>query len=345
METMDLFGLTENLFQGFQIDDRALLDAILAGKIGEALNIFGKAVIESFGRPIDYLWDYFIAFFMIGIGAVVLKQLQHLFENTQIQKTSRWIIYLILSKQLLVLYYTSQKVAESSLERLIQFGKVFVPTFSAALTLASGKLTGAGYIATLTLVIYIVEQILLMIILPLTEAYMLLSILGGLWEKERVEHILNLLEKGFLLSFKAIFAVITGIGLLQSMILPFVDHAKVGAAKKLVNLIPGVGNVSGTTLEIITGSAVLLKNGVGVIGILLMLILCLAPLIKVGMICVVMKLTAIVYGLLEEKNMTWCADKLSMVQTFLFKIIGIGLLLFVVWILLAVYTTNQRLWT
>ncbi len=345
METMELSELSENLFQGFQINGRALTDAILAGKIGEALKIFGNAVIESFGRPIDDLKEYAIAFLMIGIAAVLLKQLHHLFENSQIQKVSIWIIYLMLSKQLLVLYYNSQKVAVGCLERLIQFGKMFVPTFSAALTLSSGRLTGAGYIATLTLIIYVLEQILLLVIMPITEAYMLLSILGAVWQKDRVEHMLHLLEKGLLLSFKVIFAAITGIGLLQSMILPFVDHTKVGAAKKLINLIPGVGEVSGTTLEIITGSTILLKNGVGVIGILLLLLVCAAPLLKVAALCVVMKVTAIIYGLLEEKNMTWCVDKLSLVQTFLFKIIGTGLLLFVIWILLAVYTTNQRLWT
>lgn len=345
MEEMDLTGLSENLFQGFQIDKDALIDAILSGEILEALKVLGDAILESIGKPLENLRAYFVAFLMIGIGAVILKQLHHLFENSQIQKTSFWIIYLILAKQLLVLFYNSQEVARSCLDGLLQFGRVFIPTFSAVLTLASGRLTGTGYVATLTLVIYLIEQFLLYILLPVTEAYMLLSIWGGIWQKDRVEHILKLLEKGVSLGLKGTFAFVTGIGILQSMILPFIDNTKVGAAKRIVNLIPGVGNVSATTLEMITGSAIMLKNGIGVIGILLLLVVCAAPLIKVGLVCLIMKVTTIIYGLLDEKNMTWCVNKLSLAQVFLLKIIGAALVLFLVWILLAVYTTNQRLWT
>ena len=344
MEEMQLSQLTEQLFQGFSLDGDKLTDAVLDGDFIIVVRMLWEATLDSIGKPFTYLWEYFIAFLLIGIGAATLKQLNHLYENTQIQKTSTWIVYLILIKQLMVLYYNGVEVASGCLGRLLEFGKVFVPTFSAALTLASGSLTGTGYIATLSLIIYVIEQILGLIVLPVIEAYMLLSILGSIWQKERVEHILNLLEKGVLLSFKVVFTFVTGISLLQSMILPFIDQTKVGAVKKVIGVIPGVGGISQTAMEMISGGAVLLKNGIGVIGILLLLVVCAAPLIKVGLICITLKVTAIVYGFLDEKNMTWCVDKLGIAQGFLLKVIGAGLILFVIWILLAVYTTNQRLW-
>ena len=345
MEEMSLSNATEALFQGFLIDGEALTNAILQGEFKEVLRILVASVTESVGRPFELIRQYFVTFLIIGIGASILKQLEHLVENTQIQKTSFWIVYLILAKEVIALFYNAQGVVRNSLDGLLTFGKVFVPTFSAALTLASGRLTGAGYIAVLSLIIYIVDELLLLVILPITESYMLLCILGGIWQKERIEHVLVLFEKGIKLAFKGVFALITGVGLLQSMILPFVDHTKIGAAKKLIGLIPGVGNVSGTTLEMISGSAILLKNGIGVVGVLLLLIVCAIPLLKVGMVCFIMKVTSVIYGLLGEKKLTWCMDKLSNVQIILLKTVGTAFMLFVVWILLAVYTTNQRLWS
>ena len=172
-----------------------------------------------------------------------------------------------------------------------------------------------------------------------------LCVLGGIWQKDRVEHVLVLMEKGIKLAFKSIFAIVTSVGLLQSMILPFVDQTKVGAAKKLIGLIPGVGKVSDTTIEMISGSAILLKNGIGVVGILLLFLVCAVPFIRLGIICLLMKGTSVVYGLLGEKELTWSMDKLSNAQVILLKTVGIAFLLFAVWILLAVYTTNQRLWS
>lgn len=342
MENMNLEQLTENLFQGFIIDSDALIEAVSTGNILEAMGILGEAVLDTLGRPMEYMKEYFIALFAVGIGAALLKQLNLFFKDSQIQKISFWIVYLILARHLLTLYYNGEMVAKECLGKLIDFGHVFIPVFSVVLTMASGSITGAGYIATLTLIIYVIEQFLLVIMVPLVEGYMLLCLLGALWQKDRVEKLMELLEKGIVLGFKGMFVAITGLGVLQSMILPYVDHTKLGVAKKVIELIPGVGRLAGNTMEMLGGSAVLLKNGIGVIGMLLLLLVAAVPLIKIGLIYLVMKLAAVVYGLFGEKQMTWCADKLGQAEGYIFKITGAGVMLFLLWIILAVYTTNQK---
>lgn len=342
MEAFELGQLAEELFQGFSIDSEALLEAVSQGEILGAVGIIKNAVLETLGQPIDYLKEYVIALVVIGIGAALLKQLGMLFKDSQVQKIGFWMIYLILAKQLLTLYYNGEIVAKECLEKLIDFGHVFIPVFSVVLTVASGSITGAGYIATLTLIIYIIEQFLMIIMIPLVEGYMLICLLGALWQKERVEKLMELLEKGIALAFKGMFAAITGLGILQSMILPYVDHTKMGVAKKVMEMIPGIGGLAGSTMEMLGGSAVLLKNGIGVIGMLLLALIAAVPIIKIGLICLVMKLASIVYGLFGEKQMTWCADRLSQAEEYMLKITGAGVGLFLLWIILAVYTTNQK---
>lgn len=342
MENMDLGQLAGDLFQGFQIDGERLVEAILAGQIGEAVSVFLEAVGNTIGRPTEYLKEYLIAFVVLGIGAALLKQLGLFFKDSQVQKIGFWIVYLILARQLLVLYYNGEEVARECLQKLISFGNVFVPVFSAVLTFAAGSVTGAGYIATLLFIIYLIEQFLMIVMLPLVEGYMLLCLLGALWQKDRVEKLMELFEKGIALGFKGMFLATTGLGVLQSMILPYVDSTKTGAVKKLAEMVPGVGKIAGTTLEMVAGSAVLLKNGIGVIGVLLLLLAAAVPLLKIALLCLVMKIAAVVYGLFGEKQMTWCADKLCTAEGYLWKITGSGTLLFLLWIVLAVYTTNQR---
>ena len=343
MEEMSLGQAADKLFQGFQIDGAALTRAVGNGDISEAVNIFLEAVFQMVGQPFEYLKDCLITLVVLGIGAALLKQLSLFFKDSQVQKISFWVVYLILAGQLMVLYYNGETVTKECLQGLIHFGNVFVPVFSAVLTLASGSVTGTGYIATLLFIIYVIEQFLLLVMLPMVEGYMLLSLLGALWHKERVVKLMELMEKGLSLGFKGMFAVIMGLGVLQSMILPYVDHTKLGAVKKVVDIIPGVGGLAGTTLELITGSAVLLKNGIGVIGVILLLLVAAVPLLKVGVLCLVMRVAAVIYGLFGEKQMTWCADRLGAAEAYLWKIAGAGTLLFLLWIILAVYTTNQRL--
>lgn len=257
MAELSLEKMSEQLLQGFSIDGDKLVEAVAAGNITEALGVLGEAITEALGQPFLYVKECLITLLLLGIGAAMLKQLGLFFQDTQVQKIGFWVVYLILAGQLSALYYGTENVAEECLQGLIRFGNIFVPVFSAVLTLASGSITGAGYIATLLIIIYVIEQFLLLIMVPVVEGYMLLSLLGTLWQKERVVKLMEFVEKGLRLGFKAMFAAITGLGVLQSMILPYVDQAKVGAAKRIVDMIPGIGTLSGTTLELITGSAVL----------------------------------------------------------------------------------------
>ncbi len=334
--------MSRELFQGFSVDSAALVEAVSSGDIRKALGVIWDAILRMLGQPFVLLKEYVILLTLLGVGAAILKQLSSFFKDSQVQKISFWIVYLILAGQLTMLYYQGEGIVKECLQGVIQFGNIFVPVFSAVLTLAAGSITGAGYIATLLIVIYAIEQFLLLLMVPLVEGYMLLSLLGALWQKDRVVKLLELIEKGLTLGFRGMFLAITGLGILQSMLLPYVDQVKLGAAKKVVELIPGVGNVAGSTMELITGSAVILKNGIGVIGILLLLLVAAVPLLKVGLLCVTARLAAVVYGLLGEKQMTWCADRLGMAQQYLLKIAGAGTALFILWIILAVYTTNQR---
>lgn len=343
MENMELGQLAEELFQGFQIDKSDIVRALQEGDFGEAVSIWLEAVFKTIGQPVEYIKEYLTVFILLGIGAAMIKQLSLFFKDSQIQKVGFWMIYLMLAGQLLGLYYNGESIARECLEKLIDFGNIFVPIFAGVLTLAAGSMTGAGYITTLLGIIYLIEQFLINVMVPLTEGYMLLSLLGALWQKDRVEKLMELMEKGLTLGFKAILLSTTGLGVLQSMILPFVDRAKMGVVKKVVNILPGVGGLGEITLELINGSAVLLKNGIGVIGILLLLLLAAAPLWKLGMICLIMKLASVVYGLFDDRQMAWCADKLSLAEGYLWKITASGILLFLLWIVLAVYTTNQRL--
>jgi stage III sporulation protein AE len=343
MEHMELGQVAVDLFQGFAIDGMELARAVGEGKIGEALAILGEAVWNMVGQPMVYVKEYLIIFIILGIGAALIKQLGMFFQDSQVQKIGFWIVYLLLTSQFLGLYYNGEVVVQECLGKLIDFGNVFVPVFAGVLTLAAGSVTGSGYITVLLLIIYLVEQFLLNVMVPLVEGYMLLCLLGTLWQREHVEKLMELIGKGIGLGFKGMFIATTGLGILQSMLLPYVDRTKMGAVKKIVDLIPGVGGLTGTTLEMVTGSAVLLKNGIGVIGILLLVLAAAVPLLKLGFLCLLFKLASVVFGLFGEKQMMWCSDNLAMAEGYLWKTAFCGTMLFMLWIVLAVYTTNQRL--
>ncbi len=343
MGESNLLDLSKDLFQGFHIDGDLLIALILNGDIPGMLQLFWDALLHSVTQPVIQIRQVLITLFMIGIGALLLKYIAKLFQDSQIQTVGFWIVYLILVTQLLYLFYNGKGIVVSAIEEMIQFGNIFIPSFAVALTAAAGSITSSGYVSTLMFAIYLIQNVLLLVVAPMIEAYMFLVILGILWEQERVEYLLKMLESLISFIFKTLMATLTGIGLLQSMILPFVDGLKIGTAKSVVSLIPGVGEVADSTLELVTGAAIVLKNGLGIVGILLLILLVAGPMFQILVLSVVVKLAAVGVGMMGDKAMTYCMDKVGTACFYLVKLIGVSTLLFLLWITIAIYTTNQRL--
>ena len=130
------------------------------------------------------------------------------------------------------------------------------------------------------LLIYGVEQLLMSVGLPAANVYMMLVVMNGLWEEEKLSALIDLMHKGLTGGLKFLLTCITGIGLLQSMVTPVLESLKVSSAAKLLSAIPGLGGLAEGTAQLLYGSAVPIKNGLGAAAILLLLALCIVPFLK-----------------------------------------------------------------
>ena len=132
-----------------------------------------------------------------------------------------------------------------------------------------GAATAAAYYQLLLLLAYGAESLLFSFLLPLVYTYVLLALMNGIWAEERLSLLLDFLKKGISTGLKAAIGVITSFGIFQSMITPVLDSLKNSAVKKAISAIPGIGNLAEGVTEMLFGSAVLIKNSIGLLLLLL----------------------------------------------------------------------------
>ena len=111
------------------------------------------------------------------------------------------------------------------------------------------------------LLIYGTEKILLGVVLPLIYCYSLLTMINGIWVEEKLTLLTELLEKAVGWILKASLGVVTGICVFQ-------------AVEKALSALPGIGNAADGRLELAVGSAVVIRNSIGVLLLLLLLTVC-----------------------------------------------------------------------
>lgn len=329
------------LFPRYSFDFGALFSKILSGDIIGALSDAVESVIGNLSIQALGIKDALVWLLVLGIMAAMITHFVEIFNSHQIADISFYFVYLMLITILLRCFQAAAEVTVETVEELVAFIKIFIPTYLLSVGVATGTTTASAYYTLVLILIYLVQKLLLTLILPGIYGYVLLSVINGIWIEERLALLTEFLEKAIRLALKVALGVVTGISIFQSMITPVIDSVKASALQKTVSAIPGIGNAADGVVDVVIGSAVVIKNSIGVVMLILLLAVCIVPLLKIFAIAMLLKLSAALLGIISDKRITACTDKVGNGSVLLFRTAGTALILFLITISVAAFTTNR----
>ncbi len=330
-----------NLFPENNINLEELFSRILSGDIIGGIADALQSAVSGIAAQFTSLKNVFLWIIILGIVAALISHFIEIFDNHQIADIGFYFTYLLMIAILMRCFLTSSLVAAETIEKIVSFIQIFIPAYFLSVGVATGALTATAGYQLVLLIIYLVEHFLLTIILPLIYSYVLLSVINGIWIEEKLSLMADGLEKIIRFLLKASLGVITGISALQSMITPAIDSVKATALQKTVSAIPGVGDVADGVVEVVLGSAVVIKNSIGLVMLLILIAITAAPLLEIMITAFLLKAAAAFLGIVSDKRVTACTDKVGNGSQLLFKTTGTSLLLFLITISVAAYTTNR----
>lgn len=343
-EEFDLQGIQKELNQmtpDYSVELNEILGLIMSGKLGECFQKVLELIGSAFLDELHGMKFLFAAILSLGIISALLSNFAGLMSNHQIADISFYFTYLLLITILMNSFSQAADIMESVLNNITLFMQLFLPTYFIAMGVGAGLTTAAVYGNLLLFFIYFLEKIMKIVALPAIYSYVFLNILNGLWIEEKLNTLLELLKKGIKLLFKGILTFVTGISVIQSMITPVIDSLKSTTVQKVISAIPGIGNITSTITEMVIGSAVLVKNSVGVLMMFGLLLICVAPIIKIFMIAAIIKLSAGLIGIVSDKRITNCTDKLGDGSFLLMEAGLTSMTLFLITIAIVSWTANR----
>lgn len=330
----------ESICSQWNISFPEMVKEIYEGKGKGFLEIFFSKLKEAFLEELGNIKDVFIFLVVIILIASVFHTFKDMFRNRQIAEISFYVNYLILIILLTNLFGNVLDMGEKSLKEIEEFMRIFFPTYFLIVGSTAGVGTGVVYYQIGCVVIYLVEWCLVSFLLPALGSYMLFVLMNGIWEEERLSLLLEMYQKGIKLLLKLMLGVLTGAGMMQSMIVPLADRVKGETIYKAVELIPGIGEVSEGALRIWLGSAILIKNSIGIVGCIMLLMVSLIPILKIFVTAVLLKVTAALLSMVGDKKMITCTNQVGDGVFMILQTVCYGILFFIVLIALTIYTTS-----
>lgn len=330
------YGLDEleagmkKLFPEKLLDLEKLLEQVMSGDIFGALAaLFEDGLTDAVNQLIS-LREIFIWLLVLGIVSSLMTHFVEIFDRRQVADISFYFMYLLFVVVLLKCFGQATDIATQTIENIILFVKLLVPIYLIIVGISAGAVTAAASYQIMLLVVYGVEYILSAGLIPLINSYVMLCMVNGIWMEEKLALMMRLVKRMIGLILKGALGIVTGISFFQSLIAPVVDSARSSALKSFVSAIPGVGAAAGSVAELVLGSAVIIRNSVGVILLLLLFLLCAVPLVKIGLIAGMLKCAAAFMGVVSDKRITSCADKVGEAGMLLLKTAGTAMFLFMI---------------
>ncbi len=331
----------DRLMPGYELDMKGVWKSIVHGRITEAAAILWDGVKGKLVSELAGMKNIFASIVVLGIVSALFSNFSDVFQNHQIADISFYFLYLLLISVLMKAFLAASDIAGQTVENIVLFIKMFIPTYFIAVGAATGAVTGAAYYQFMFVLAYGVEKIILSFLIPLIYSYVLLALVNGIWAEDRLTLLLDFLKKGIGAVMKVAMGAITSFSLFQSMIAPVLDSLKNSAVKKAIGVIPGIGNLAEGVAEMVVGSAVLIKNSIGLLMLLFLLAICLVPLAKLVLIAGMMKGSAALVGIVSDKRVSGCTDRVGDGSFMLFKASFTAVALFMVTIAIVAYTTGR----
>ncbi len=331
----------EQVFPQFEVSTGEMLQLILEGRAADAGKELFHQVFGNLKGELSNIRQIFLYILVLGVVSALVSGFSDLFAGQQIAQAGFYFLYLFLMMILTRVFLSVSEIAASAIEDIVLFVKLFIPTYFMAVGAAQGTTTAVYYYQLMLIIAYLVESFLQSILIPFIYSYVLLVLLNGIWTEEKLSLLLDFIEKGIIFALKISMGAVTGLSLVQAVIVPVVDRLKISALRKAVASIPGIGGVAEGVTELVLGSAVLLKNSMGVLLLIILLGACLIPLIKILLITGAVKLGAAITGIVSDKRISACADRVGEGCFLLFRCVFTAMALFIIVIAVVAYTVSS----
>lgn len=272
------------------------------------------------------------------LSGVFLNLTGSLYEK-QLGENGFHMLYFLVVTILLSAFYAVFSVAKEVLWQVLSFMKTLVPAFSLALTWSSGSATSFAFYQATLATIGVAETLMYYLFLPFIQIYFLLRVLNPL-SGGKFDKLAALLESIVRVGTKIILGIMLGHQGIKGLLMPALDQVKRGAVFRAAESIPGVGNVFGGVADTIVGSGILIKSAIGVGGIIAIALICLLPLLKLGLFTFLYRVIAAFSQPVADRRLVAVFQGSADSGKLLFQLVFMAAVLFLLTLTIIIAATN-----
>lgn len=292
------------------VDIGEVLNEAIEGDIDN--NNILKAVLNMFGIEIASSLKAIVSILAIIVIHSLLKSISESLENEGIAKLIYYVQYILIITIVMSNFSGIITMVRETTINLVAFMNMLVPLLI-TLMMYTGSITTSGVIEPIILfMINFIGNIIQNIILPLVLIFTSLVVLSKLTDKIQISKLSKFLKLGIVWFLGIILTIFVGVVSLEGTMSSSVDGVTAKTTKAVISsAVPVVGKILGDAVDTVLGGGIILKNAMGLVGVIIVIGMCIAPILKLAILCITYKFLATITEPIADSNITGLLEQIG----------------------------------
>ena len=228
-------------------------------------------------------------------------------------------------------FYEAALCASQAIENVAVFMRFIVPVLVTTLLTSGAAISAQTLEPTLLAIVEVAVWVIETVFIPGVMISTALNIVNGMSDKFKTDRMVKLLNSAVKWGLSVMLTVFVSLAGLKSIASAGADGLAVKLSKFAAsNLIPMIGGILAESVETVLNCSVVIKNSVGILGIICLILIALRPVLKLGALLIIFRITAAVAEPVSEPKLITCISRLGDSISVLFSMIAAVTVMFVI---------------
>ena len=244
---------------------------------------------------------------------------------------SFFTFFTVISGLALTCFFKTLTYATEVMGYMTDFMSKLSPVLIVTLFACCKPASAAAFEPVLSAAVVIVSEVITKCLVPLITFSAVLSVAGNVGDRNGISGFVKIVKSATKWIMALVITVFTGINAIYGFATPALDAVGTRTLKFAVgSLVPIVGGFLSDTLDTVTASGAVVKNAVGASGIVMLCIICLPPIIKLGIMQMMFKLISAITEPIADRRISGMLWDIGEAFVALFGVVVLTAVMFII---------------
>ncbi len=292
------------------LDMSEIFKSSISGKVDN--NKILKIIYKILGKDVKEAIKAVSGIIVIIIIHSILKNISENLGNESVAKIAYYIQYILIVTLVMKNFGSIIIDIKTAVQDLIAFTNTLIPLLT-TLMIATGNAVSGGMIEPiLLLIITFVGNFMNSVLIPIILVSTALGIVSKISDEVQVEKLSKFMKKGSLWILTTVLTLFISLATLEGNITSGLDGVTLKAGKSIVSkVIPVVGGILGDAIDTVLGYSNIIKNAVGVVGIITIACICIKPILNLAALTITYYLGAALCEPIADKKIVSLLEQIA----------------------------------